>query len=114
MSFFRRPPNLNETDHFSPAGGALPVGSLATHSPAHSFVPLTVPTILHPAGPFGLTWTIGLLPTFGASCAKAVEENAIATRTQKILMVIFLSLLARAVLALNRRLAEQLFAHETF
>jgi hypothetical protein len=95
MSFFRRPPNLDETDHFSPAGGALPVGSLATHSPAHSFVPLTVPTILHPAGPFGLTCTIGLLPTFGASCAKAVEENTIATRTQKILMVIFLSPSAR-------------------
>ena len=80
--------------------------------PPTSFVPLTVPTILHPAGPFGLTCTIGLLPTFGASCAKAVEENTIATRTQKILMVIFLSPSARAVLAVNRRLAEQLSARE--
>src|SRR5450631_1480547 len=28
----RPKPDLHEVDHYSPAGGALPVGSLATHS----------------------------------------------------------------------------------
>jgi hypothetical protein len=79
--------NAHFFGHFSPADGALPVGSLATQSPAHSFVPLTVPTILHPGGPFGLTCADGLLPTFGASWAKAAEENMIAANTHKILIV---------------------------
>jgi hypothetical protein len=30
--------------------------------PPTSFVPLTVPTILHPAGPFGLTWKVRCSP----------------------------------------------------
>src|SRR5258708_38800889 len=50
--------------------GSLPVellrNSFATQSPAHSLVPLTVPTSLHPVGAIGLTWTSRLPPTVGA------------------------------------------------
>jgi hypothetical protein len=48
------------------AAGTLRRSSAASQSPAHSFVPLTVPTNLQPAGPFGDTCTKDLLPTFGA------------------------------------------------
>jgi hypothetical protein len=76
--------------HFSPSGATLPAGSLATHSPAHSFVPLTVPTSLHPTGPFGFTCTSGLLAALGASSAKAVEEKMIAANRHKNFIVTFL------------------------
>jgi hypothetical protein len=45
---------------------ALP-GSEATQSPAHSGVPLTVPTNLQPVSAFGFTNTRGTLPTFGGT-----------------------------------------------
>src|SRR5882724_10241892 len=45
--------------------GVAPLSSDATQSPAHSLVPLTVPTSLQPVGSFGFTRTSGLLPTFG-------------------------------------------------
>ena len=32
------------------------------HTSAHSFVPLTLPTALHPVGPLGFTCTSGLSP----------------------------------------------------
>jgi hypothetical protein len=38
--------------------GAAPLSSDPTQSPAHSFVPLTVPTSLQPIGSFGLTITL--------------------------------------------------------
>src|SRR5260370_40661093 len=61
-----------------------------TQSPAHSFVPLTVPTSLHPVGSFGFTWTSALLPTLGgALCANAAAEKLIATRISKPLIIIF-------------------------
>jgi hypothetical protein len=51
-----------------------------TQTLAHSFVPLTVPTILHPGGPFGLTCADGLLwaTVKGKlhSCESRVRENA--------------------------------------
>ena len=42
---------------------ALP-GSEAMQSPAHSGVPLTVPTNLQPVSAFGLSSNRGMLPTF--------------------------------------------------
>jgi hypothetical protein len=42
----RRSWGARQAGHFSPAGGALLADSLATQSPAHSSVPLTVPIIL--------------------------------------------------------------------
>ena len=69
--------------------GIAPLSSEATQSPAHSFVPLTVPTNLHPVGPFCLTCTCGLLPTLGgALCANAATEKLIAARISKTLTVI--------------------------
>ena len=41
--------------------------STPTQSPAHSFVPRTVPTSLQPDGSFGFTQTTGLLPTIGGA-----------------------------------------------
>src|SRR6267378_152767 len=63
------------------AAGTLRRSSAASQSPAHSFVPLTVPTNLQPVGPFGDTCTKDLLPTFGAFGARAnalVEQNTAA------------------------------------
>src|ERR1700680_2116349 len=37
------------------SAGAAPLSSDPTQSPAHSFVPLTVPTSLQPVGSFGFT-----------------------------------------------------------
>jgi hypothetical protein len=68
--------------HFSPSGGALPVGSLATQSPAHSFVPLTVPTILHPVPQDpGDTW--------GESCE---ADEAIRRRARRQCRRVFVAL----------------------
>ena len=50
--------------------------SASAQSPAHSFVPPTVPSGLQPTDPFGLTCTGGSLPTFGAFCANALAENS--------------------------------------
>jgi hypothetical protein len=67
-----------------------PLSSNPTQSPAHSFVPLTVPTSLHPIGPFGFTCTSGLLPTFGgALCANAEAEKQTVARTSNMRMVHF-------------------------
>src|ERR1700720_638797 len=69
--------------------GLAPLSSDATQSPAHSLVPLTVPTSLQPIGSFGFTRTSGLLPTFGGlSLAKAFAEKQIATRMARALIVI--------------------------
>src|SRR5882724_3983149 len=69
--------------------GVAPLSSDATQSPAHSLVPLTVPTSLQPVGSFGFTRTSGLLPTFGSlSLAKAFAEKQIATRMTRALIVI--------------------------
>src|SRR5260370_6769504 len=66
-----------------------PLSSDATQSPAHSLVPLTVPTSLQPIGSFGFTCTSGLLPTLGgASSANAYAEKQIATKMSKTLIVI--------------------------
>jgi hypothetical protein len=60
----------------------VPLISNPTQSPAHSFVPFTVPTSLQPIGSFGFTWKSGLLPTLGCSLwANAVAEKQMATRT---------------------------------
>jgi hypothetical protein len=37
------------------------------HTSAHSFVPLTLPTALHPVGPLGFTCTSGLSPILGGA-----------------------------------------------
>src|ERR1700682_5790508 len=69
--------------------GVAPLSSDATQSPAHSLVPLTVPTSLQPIGSFGFTRTSGFLPTFGGlSLAKAFAEKQIATRMTRALIVI--------------------------
>src|SRR5260370_41911089 len=74
---------------FVSAGGTLLRSSAASQSPAHSLVPLTVPTSLHPDEPFGFTCTNGLLPTLGGALwANAVAEKPIAARTSKTLIVI--------------------------
>jgi hypothetical protein len=82
-------------------------------SPAHSLVPLTIPTSLQPIGSFGFTWTSGLLPIFGdASSANADAEEQIATKTSKARIVTSPSPSAPGVLAVNHRFAEQLSALE--
>ena len=45
--------------------GVAPLSSDATQSPAHSLVPLTVPTSLQPVCSFGFTRTSGFLPILG-------------------------------------------------
>ena len=42
-------------DRVSGAGALLPLSSTASHSPAQSLVPLTVPTSLQPIGSLGFT-----------------------------------------------------------
>src|SRR5260370_17341688 len=70
--------------------GTLLRSSAASQSPAHSLVPLTVPTNLHPGEPFGFICTNGLLPTLGGAVwANAVAEKPIAARTSKTLIVNF-------------------------
>ena len=70
--------------------GTLLRSSVASQSPAHSLVPLTVPTNLHPGEPFGFICTNGLLPILGGAVwANAVAEKPIAARTSKTLIVNF-------------------------
>jgi hypothetical protein len=76
-------------DGVSVAGALLPLNSAASQSPAHSLVPLTVPTSLQPIGSLGLTWASGLLPTFGgASWANVCADKQIATRTSQVFIVL--------------------------
>jgi hypothetical protein len=66
--------------------GVVPRSSdAAAQSPAQSLVPLTVPTNLQPCGAFGFTCTNGFAADLGrdASCAKALAEKQIATRTSR-------------------------------
>ena len=44
--------------------------------PPTSFVPLTVPTILHPAGPFGLTWKVRCSPRDLAEIGRSKKSPA--------------------------------------
>src|SRR6202030_3741051 len=70
--------------------GTLLRSSAASQSPAHSLVPLTVPTNLQPGEPFGFICTNGLLPILGGAVwANAVAEKPIAARTSKTLIVNF-------------------------
>ena len=62
---FINPEYVRVCGSFVSAAGVLRRSSDASQSPAHSFVPLTVPTSLQPVGPFGVICTNGLLPTFG-------------------------------------------------
>jgi IstB-like ATP binding protein len=58
-----------------------PLSSDATQSPAHSLVPLTVPTSLQPVGSFGFTRTSGLLPTFGS--LSLARRHLLKSRSQR-------------------------------
>src|SRR5467141_2503712 len=69
--------------------GVAPLNSDATQLPAHSLVPLTVPTSLQPIGSFGFTCTSGLLPTLGgAACAYALVEKPTAAKMTSALIVV--------------------------
>jgi hypothetical protein len=69
--------------------GIAPLSSGPTQSPAHSLVPLTLPTSLQPIGFFGLTCSSGLLPAFGgASWAYALVEKQTAVKITSAFIVI--------------------------
>ena len=73
--------------------GIVPLSSDPVQSPAHSLVPLTVPTSLQLIGSFGFTWASVLLPTLGAFCAYAFAENADHSDNEQNLIVVSLHLM---------------------
>ena len=77
-------------DGVSVSTGSAPRSPDAAQSPAHSLVPLTVPTNLQPSGAFGFACEGGLL---GAPvCANATtEKQAVMRATSSDLMVVSLS-----------------------
>jgi hypothetical protein len=91
--------------------------SAEAQSPAHSFVPRTVPTNLQPAGALGLTCTIGFPPIFGgcvggaaASCARAVAEMKHKASTTAVFMAYSTTRRTKPIRPLARSRSEILMA----